>query len=66
MTEFSPPDEPMEGPLCPVRECDGRMVDVHPIESARSDNFILIRIECPKCHARAWRILRPSEPQPRD
>lgn len=46
-----------EGPACPTRDCDGHMVDVHPLKIARSDRFTLIRIECPKCHARAWRIL---------
>jgi len=50
-----------EPPECLTPGCDGHMVDVHPIERARSDEFILVRIECPKCHARAWRILRPSE-----
>jgi hypothetical protein len=38
------------------------MVDITPIEKARSDEFVLIRIECPKCHALAWRILRNEDP----
>jgi hypothetical protein len=37
------------------------MVDVDPQEIARSDQFTLIRIECPECHARAWRIQRREE-----
>ena len=64
MTDPSQIEEP-EGPECPVPGCGGRMTDVYPIERARSEQFILIRIECPKCHARAWRILRDSEPDPR-
>jgi hypothetical protein len=53
-------DKPI-GPECPTRGCDGRMVDITPIEKARSDQFVLIRIECPKCQARAWRILRNED-----
>jgi hypothetical protein len=65
MTGCSKTDEPLDGPECPTPGCDGHMADVHPIETARSEPFILIRIQCPKCHARAWRILRQSEPKPR-
>lgn len=46
---------------CFTHGCDGVMADVQPIEREKSDDFILIRIECPKCHARAWRIERPPE-----
>ena len=52
-------EEPMDAPGCFTNGCDGLMLDVHPIERAHSDQFSLIRIECPKCHARAWRIERP-------
>lgn len=47
-------------PECPTAGCDGRMIDVQPIETARSDEYLLIRIECTVCHARAWRIARPA------
>ena len=45
-----------ENTTCPVRGCGGSMIDVIPIERARSGQFSLIRIECTKCHERAWRI----------
>jgi hypothetical protein len=53
-------EEP-ESPQCPTAGCEGRMVDVQPIETARSDEYVLIRIECTVCHARAWRIARPTD-----
>jgi hypothetical protein len=39
------------------------MMDVEPTEKAQSDEFVLVRIECPKCQARAWRIVRDESPR---
>ncbi len=61
MTDYTNSAEPAEGPACLTSGCKGHMVDVQPIEVAHSGQFILIRIECPECHARAWRIERSSE-----
>lgn len=61
MTDFPNDEELLEAPECLTSGCDGLMLDVHPVERVRSDEFFLIRIECPMCHARAWRIERPPQ-----
>ncbi len=61
MTDSNNFEERKEGAECLTSGCSGHMVDTYPVETARSDQFLLIRIECPVCHARAWRIESPSE-----
>ena len=57
MTPYIPQDDQPEPPECPTRGCSGRMLDVQPLERVRSDQFVLIKIQCPQCHAIAWRIV---------